>query len=131
MRNFKIGNIVKVKMLQNVQYGRHREQEGIIPIGTIGKVIYFPNQRSSFAESQELLIEVAFYVKKTDINKRKWKEIIEYHLDVLERIPIFYNIYKIHHYFQKRELVRANEKEAERFKEMEESYQSIKLAESI
>jgi hypothetical protein len=132
MRNFKIGDIVKVKMLQNAYYGSHRGQNAIIPVGTIGKVMDFQKARFNYAKNQEsVLLVVVFYVKKTDINKHKWKECTGYQLDTLERIPIFYNIYKITHDFQKKELTRANEKEAERFKEMEENYLSIKLAEKI
>jgi hypothetical protein len=123
MKNFKIGNIVKVKMLQNAQYGSHWGQDGIIPIGTIGKITEIDNDFRSYRGLHR--IEVIFYVKKVDLNRNKWKDFRK------NQEFLFQNIYKIIHYFQKKELIRANEKEAEWFKEMEESYFSIKLAEKL
>lgn len=110
MKNFKIGDIVRVKMLQNFQYP--------IPIGTVGRVTGIDDDRLH-------RIDAIFYVKKVDINKNKWKEFRK------NKELIFQKIYKIIHYFHKKELIRANEKETEWFRDMEENYLSIRLAESI
>jgi hypothetical protein len=125
MKNFRVGNIVRVKMLQNVYYGRHREQEGIISIGTIGKITEYDRLDR---------IEVIFYVKKVDFNRNKWKDFRENKEFLFKgevSMSSFPNIFKIIHYFHKRELIRANEKEVKWFKEMEENYESIELAKKL
>jgi len=118
MRNFKIGDIVKVKMIKNFHNHHWNDKEGVIPIGTTGKVTGLDDDRLH-------RIEAIFYVKKVDINKNKWKDFR------MNQELLFQNIYAIVHHFHKKELTRANEKEAEWFKGMEENYMAIALAEKI
>jgi hypothetical protein len=126
MRNFKIGDIVKVKMLQNRFSSKHSIQKTTIPIGTVGRVTthnskYFPNY---------LQFRVVFYIKKGDIKKHKWKNFIETNFSQLYPLD-FEEINKIGHHFSKKQLIDANEKEAKKFKELEEIYIARELAERL
>jgi hypothetical protein len=118
MKDFKVGDIVRVKMIKNYHNHHWNSEEGVIPIGTTGKVTGLDNDRLH-------RIEAIFYVKKVDINKNKWKDFRK------KQEYLFQKIYKIVHHFHKKELTRANEKEIKWFNELEENYLSIQLAERI
>lgn len=128
MRNLKIGDIVKVKLLKNVKYGKHDGQNATIPIGTVGKIINFSEKRLNFKKSQnQKTIEVVFFIKNN-----KWKG-NGYWLD---KNAEYQNtgcqlIWKIKHLFQRKELILANQKDIGRFNELENDFMSIKMAKEM